>query len=172
MITKVCDYIKDLMPFSEDKIIIGRTNFNVDDFSDDIIIVDVLNLVPTARNQTYNGTTEIMSYSTTSKINVTIDFFGANAFDNAIKFLNLQSSQKAIELQNSLLIGLFHSKNLKNLMEKVGTTYFNRYQLELVVISTSTTSISTLRIDTPVIDIVYNDGSIQDLSGIEITGDL
>lgn len=172
MITKVCDYIKDLMPFDASKIVIGRTNFNVEDFSDDFIIVDILNIVPSARNKTYNGTTEMMSYSTTSKTNVTLDFFGANALDNAMKFINIQSSQKALELQNSLQIGLFHSKNLKNLMEKVGTTYFNRYQIELVVISTSTTDIETLRIDTIQIDVIDDSTIIEDLGIIEITNDL
>lgn len=167
MLIKVCDYIKELLTYDSSKIVAGRTNLTIDDFTQDFIIVDILTLSPIYRNEDYSGTTEIMKYYTTTKANITVDFFGTNALTHAMNFLNLQSSQKATELQATLGVGLFHTTNIKNLMEKVGTTYFNRYQIELVLLSSNSSDVSTLRIDTVVADIKTD--VIKKIGVIEIT---
>jgi hypothetical protein len=154
MLNSVCDFVKDLMPFDASKIIQGRSNFQVVDFSDDIVIVDVLTMSPSNSIEKYDYENEIMTYSNAIKGVFTIDFFGDNALSNASKFVNLQSSQKSIELQTDLNIGVFHSKSVKNLKEQVGTNYYQRYQIELVVYGIVETDVEVLRIDKVPVDII------------------
>lgn len=163
MLNSLCDFIKDLMPFDASKIVQGRSNYQVVDFSDDIVIVDVLTMSPSNSIEKYDYENEIMTYSNSIKGIFTIDFFGDNSLSNATRFVNLQSSQKSIELQSTLRIGVFHSKSIKNLKEQVGTNYYQRYQIELVVYGITETEVEVLRIEEIPIEIVTNESEVNEL---------
>jgi len=156
MLKKVCDYVKNILDFDATKIIIARSNYTLKDFTSDLIVVDLLVMTPIGKEETYNGTTEKSNYNTQVRANITLDFYGDNALINASDFINLQQSQEAFELQNTLGIGVFHSKNIKKVMEKVGVSYYNRFQIELSINGIITKEIDTLRIDEIQFDVLFN----------------
>jgi hypothetical protein len=145
MLNLVCDYVKGLLNFDETKIVIGRLNFEANDFNENFIVVDSLNMKPLGTTEKWNN--DVMIYCTRISANITIDFLGNNSLQNASNFINLQSSQNASDLQNELNIGVFHSKSIKNLKEQVGLNYYMRYQIELVVMTTLETEVNTLNIE-------------------------
>lgn len=156
MLIKVCDYVKDILTFDADKIVIARANYTLKDFTSDLIVVDLLTMTPLGKNESYNKVSEKLTLATNVNANITLDFYGDNALINATNFINMQQSQTAIDLQRTLGIGVFHSKNIKNVKEKVGVNYYSRYQIELVINGIISKEIDTLRIDTVDFDVLFN----------------
>lgn len=139
---------KDL--FLDVTTVLGRKNYKITDFTKDAIIIDSLSpAVPISNIDTFSGIDEIMNYDTYVRQLVTVDFFGNNAETNANKFLGLIRSQKATELKEVNNLNVFPATSITNLSELVGTTYFNRFQVEVNIKYMIKVEIETKRIDTP-----------------------
>ena len=139
---------KDL--FENVDTILGRENYKNTDFKKDLIVVDSLSpAVPISNMDTFNGIVELMNYDTYVRQLATVDFFGDNAETNANKFLALLRSQKATELKEVNKLNVFPANSITKLSELVGTTYYNRYQVEVNLKYTIEVGLKTLRIDTP-----------------------
>jgi hypothetical protein len=63
------------------------------------------------------------------------------------KFLGLQNSQNARDLQKKYKITVYKGTNVNNLKQQVGSRYYERYEVEIMVQFVETEQINTLRID-------------------------
>lgn len=135
--------------------VLGRYNFNNNDFNDDLIVVDGLSpAIPISNIDKFDGINEIMQHGSFVRQLATVDFYGNNAFLNATKYMALLRSQKATELKEINNLTVYPANTITDLKELVGTQYFNRYQIEVNIRYMITTEIETLRIDTPNIDLL------------------
>jgi hypothetical protein len=150
MITKMlAQFVTDLLAFPATSIVIGRDNFYKMDSTSDFIIVDALDEgTPQGRVYNYDGDTEIQNITIRMLAACTLDFYGDNASTNAAKFMVLQSSEQARQLQDSLGIATYHAGGLTNLRSTEGTQQSNRYQVQLNVYYSIEQDIDVLRIDT------------------------
>jgi len=157
ILTKVADYITELLSIGPEQVLIGRENATIETFENDFIVVDSLTpALPISTNREYDKENEIESFVTFLEMKVTLEFYGANAYSNAFKFLNLQNSQLARDLQKKYEITLYKTGSINNLKQIVGDRYFERYEVELKVQFVEKTSIETLRIDEIVLDEILN----------------
>jgi hypothetical protein len=154
--TSLANYIKDLLVHNASLVLIGRENFRTENTSEAYIIIDELISTPVASSYEFDETLETETFSTVISADYTIDFYGTNARTNASKFIALQKSQKAYELQRDLGIQVNHVTTLNNLKKIEGSKYSNRYQVSLSVVGNETQVIDTLRIDTAEVEIINN----------------
>lgn len=146
---QVADFTKALMNDNNLIIILGRENFENVDFTQDIILIDSLTV---AKNisaiDSYNGTSEIQTFTTYFNQLFTLDFYGDNAYTNANKFVALLRSEKANWYLKNYSLSMLNANSIIDLKELLGTDYTNRYQVEVSVNYFVNVDISTLKIDT------------------------
>lgn len=146
---QVADFTKALMNDEDLIIILGRENFENVDFTQDIILIDSLTV---ARNisatDSYNGTSEIQTFTTYFNQLFTLDFYGDNAYVNANKFIALLRSEKANWYLKDYNLSMMNANSIIDLKDLLGTDYTNRYQVEVSVNYFVNVNIDTLRIDT------------------------
>lgn len=140
-------FIRDLLEFNEQQIKIGRTNFERSDFTEDFIVPDEISTAIEVLPKDFNSTTEILSQGTQIKGQYTIDFYGDNAYTNAVKFTVLSNSQKGYELQRDMGITVFSVTTITDLKELTDTQYSPRYQLALNLRYNESVNVPTLRLD-------------------------
>jgi len=157
-INKVCLYIRDLMEFDEKKIIKARTGYELNIFKDDIIFVDTLLSNMISKQDTWDPVLEKQKLATVAQSIFTLDFFGDNAYTNATRFINLQSSQLAREVMDTHDVSIYHGMNLRNLKNVGGKTIYERWQLEVSVVDIIKDEIELLRIDEAQISTIQNKG--------------
>lgn len=128
--------------------VLARSNYKIDDFTEDNIIVDSLTPAqPLGNIESFDDVNEIYNYGTKLQMTCTVDFYGNNAEANAFRYMALLRSQKATELKSQYSLNVFNPTGVTKLNELIGTTQYNRYQIELNISYIHTEEIDTLRID-------------------------
>jgi len=147
-------FIRDLLGYNEQLIRIGRQNYDIDDFTLGYIGVDSLGAAQRlASGEKYDGTLEQMTYQQQWQAPVTISFYGSDAWTTATNFALLIQSQKSLELQESLGIGVFQASGLTDVKMLTGQQYGERQELTLNVRYSTSADVETLRIDTAITEI-------------------
>ena len=147
-------FIRDLLTYDEQLIRIGRQNYDITDFTIGYIGVDSLGASRRlASGEQYDGTLEQMTYQQQWMAPVTISFYGTDAWATATNFALLIQSQKALELQESLGIGVFQASGLTDVKMLTGQQYGERQELTLNVRYATTAYVDTLRIDTAITEL-------------------
>lgn len=146
---QVADFTKALMNDNNLIIILGRENFENVDFTQDIILIDSLTVAKNiSAMDSYNGTSEIQTFTTYFNQLFTLDFYGDNAYTNANKFVALLRSEKANWYLKDYSLSMLNANSIIDLKELLGTDYANRHQVEVSVNYFVNVDISTLKIDT------------------------
>lgn len=158
------DFLKDLLDFDPEKIIIGRENFTKLNTNESFIIIDYLTSTPLGGLSKFDGVSEEMSIGTLTRFRVTILTIGDNASDNINNIELLIKSQKSLELQSALNLRVGHSLGVRNLKELFGSIFTDTFEMELNVDITKEIEIETLRIDEVQISINNEKGVIYDES--------
>ena len=147
-------FIRDLLGYNEQLIRIGRQNYDIDDFAIGYIGVHSLGASRRlASGEQYDGTFEQMTYQQQWMAPVTISFYGTDAWATATNFALLIQSQKALELQESLGIGVFQASGLTDVKMLTGQQYGERQEITLNIRYATTANVDTLRIDTAITEI-------------------
>ena len=147
-------FIRDLLTYDEQLIRIGRQNYDIDDFAIGYIGVDSLGSSRRlASGEKFDGTLEQMTYQQQWIAPVTISFYGSDAWSTATNFSLLIQSQKALELQDSLGLGVYQASGLTDVKMLTGQQYGERQELTLNVRYATTADVDTLRIDTAITEI-------------------
>ena len=148
-------FIRDLLTYDEQLIRIGRQNYDITDFTIGYIGVDSIGPARRlASGEKYDGTLEVMQYQQQWIAPVTVSFYGDEAWSTAANFALLIQSQKSLELQESLEIGVFQAIGLTDVKMLTGQQYGERQELTLNVRYATTANVDTLRIDTARIDLI------------------
>lgn len=143
---KLCNYIRDLLDYPTEKIILGRENATEQTFTEDYIVVDNLNIYPSSHSSFFDGTLEKMVYYTFYEGSFTIEFYGLSAEATAQKFIDIQSCQKGLDLQKVHELTVYRPTSLNNLKQRAGGKYFNRVEIELKCSYNTQTEIEQWRI--------------------------
>jgi len=152
-------FIRDLLQYDEQLIRIGRQNYDIDDFAIGYIGVDSLGAAQRlASGERYNGTDEEMTYQQQWQAPVTLSFYGSGAWNTATNFMLLIQSQKSLELQESLGLGVYQASGLTDVKMLTGQQYGERQDITLNVRYATTADIDTLRIDTAIIELLTETG--------------
>lgn len=146
---QVANFTKALMNDINLIIILGRENFENVDFIKDLILIDSLTAAKNiSATDSYNGTSEIQTFTTYFNQTFTLDFYGENAYTNANKFVALLRSEKANWYLKEYNLSMLNANSIIDLKDLLGTDYTNRYQVEVSVNYFVNVDISTLKIDT------------------------
>ena len=146
---QVANFTKALMNDINLNIILGRENFENVDFTKDLILIDSLTVAKNiSATDSYNGTSEIQTFTTYFNQLFTLDFYGDNAYTNANKFVALLRSEKANWYLKEYNLSMLNANSIIDLKDLLGTDYTNRYQIEVSVNYFVNVDISTLKIDT------------------------
>ena len=147
-------FIRDLLDYDEQLIRIGRQNYDIEAFNVGYIGVDSLGASRRlASGEQYDGTLEQMTYQQQWMAPVTISFYGSDAWSTATNFALLIQSQKALELQESLGIGVFQASGLTDVKMLTGQQYGERQEITLNVRYATSAAVDTLRIDTAITEL-------------------
>ena len=147
-------FVRDLLTYDEQLIRIGRQNYDITDFTIGYIGVDSLGASRRlASGEQYNGTLEQMTYQQQWIAPVTVSFYGDDAWSTATTFALLIQSQKALELQESLEIGVFQASGLTDVKMLTGQRYGERQELSLNIRYATSVNVDTLRIDTAITEL-------------------
>ena len=83
-LTAVAKVIRDLLPYDEQLIRIGRQNFEQEDFETNYIVIDALgDALLTSSTETFDGTAEELSVGGVWRGPVTLDFYGSGTYNRA-----------------------------------------------------------------------------------------
>ena len=147
-------FVRDLLNYDEQLIRIGRQNYEIEDFTIPYIGVDALGAAQRlASGQRYDGTAEEMTYQQQWQAPVTLSFYGPDAWTTATQFGLLIQSQKALELQESLGVGVYQVSTITDVKILAGMTYGERQDMTLNVRFAVAVHVATLRIDTAQIEL-------------------
>ena len=84
---------------------------------------------------------------------MTLSFYGPNAWTTATQFGLLIQSQKALELQESLGLGVYQVSTITDVKILAGMTYGERQDMTLSVRFAVAVDVATMRIDTAQIEL-------------------
>lgn len=134
----------------------AKANHQHTNFNSDLILIDNLGkAIKLGTSDTFDGETEVMTYGDYYKQSYTFDFYGSNAFINASNFIALLRTQSSFDLQRARGLTFYRPAAIEDLQHLVGTTYNNRYQIEIQVGYWINTELDTLRIDTAETSLTY-----------------
>jgi hypothetical protein len=146
--------VRDLLNYNEQLIKIGRENFKIKDFTIPYIGIDALGAAQRlASGQNYDGTAEEMTYQQQWQAPITLSFYGPDAWTTATQFGLLIQSQKALELQESLGLGVYQVSTITDVKILAGMTYGERQDMTLSVRFAVAVDVATMRIDTAQIEL-------------------
>lgn len=152
-------FVRDLLQYDEQLIRIGRQNYEIADFTVGYIGVDTLGPARRlASGKSYDDVAEIMTHSQQWSAPIVLSFYGNDAWDTATDFSLLVNSQTALELQETLGIGVHQVSNLSDVKILVGQEYGERVEVNFNVHYTVSVDRSILRIDTEQLDINSENG--------------
>lgn len=142
-------YCRDLLGQPEGSVVIlGRVNIPRGDTAALQIVIDQLaQATPLTDSQNYDGVAESMHVNQLWQAPMTIDFMGAQGYNEAIRFITLNRHQKGYDLKQALGIDTHLVSGLQDLKMLQGEQYSERYQLELTLMFNISANIETLRID-------------------------
>ena len=153
-------FVRDLLNYDEQLIRIGRQNYEIEDFTIPYIGVDALGAAQRlASGQRYDGTAEEMTYQQQWQAPVTLSFYGPDAWTTATQFGLLIQSQKALELQESLGLGVYQASTITDVKILAGMTYGERQDMTLSVRFAVAVDVATMRIDTAQLDVQSESGT-------------
>jgi hypothetical protein len=152
-------FVRDLLIYDEQLIRIGRQNYDITDFTIGYIGVDSLGAAQRlASGQIFDSTAEQMTYHQQWQAPVTLSFYGSSAWATATQFALLIQSQKSLELQESLGLGVYQASGLTDVKMLTGQQYGERQELALNVRYSIAADVGTLRIDTAQIELRTESG--------------
>lgn len=155
-INRVGQFAISLLDDNTIKIKKARSNHKNTDFTKPLILIDNLgNAQRQGSSDDFDGDNEVMTYADYYKQTFTFDFYGTGAYDLATRFIALLRSQKSFDLQQTSNLTFYRTSTITNLKQLTGSTYFERYQIEVVVGYWDNVDIATLRIDEAQIDLTY-----------------
>lgn len=158
---RLAKFTRDLLSVDEQLVRVGRLNFERDDFDDTLIAIDSIGpATRLASSQSFDGAAELMSYSDTHSLPVTINFFGDTAYTLSAAFRLSLRSQPSIELQRLYEVTVFQPSTVTDLKHLAGSGYTDRVELTLNIHVVDTIDIDTLRIDTPQFEIQNEQGQV------------
>lgn len=145
-------YVRDLLALAEGTVVvIGRTNVKRNNTSALQVVVDQLaTSVPITDTQRYDGTGEIMHIDMVWSGVMTLDFMGATAYNEAVRFVTLHRHQQGHDLRVLHGIDLGMVSGITDLKILQGEQYSERYQVELTMTYGVGAPIPTKRIDTAI----------------------
>ena len=147
-------FVRDLLTYNEQLIRVGRQNYEIEDFEIPYIGVDALGAAQRlASGQKYDGTAEEMTYQQQWQAPVTLSFYGPDAWITATQFGLLIQSQKALELQESLGLGVYQVSTITDVKILAGMTYGERQDITLNVRFAISVDVDILRIDTAELEV-------------------
>lgn len=145
---KLAILIRDLMKLNEGIVLIGRQDILQKDFKTGYIVVDQLGAsMRTASGEKYNGTTEVMTFGDSFKAEMTVEFFGFTAYDNAKKLTGILRSQAALDLKHDLGFDVNRVSSVQDVKQLTGQQNGNRLQMTMMAEDNQTVDVETLRID-------------------------
>lgn len=163
LVKKFALLVRDLMAKPESEILIGRLNANQEDFETSYIAIDQLGAsVRIAGSDQYDGSedVEVMSYDSLWRTELTVEFYGVDAYTNADWLAGLLRSQDAFDKKYALGIGVFQVSSIADIKQLTGQQYGNRLQMSVTVQDSRRVDVDTLRIDTVQFTVLTEDGEI------------
>lgn len=130
-VIQLAKYTRDLLSLPEAQIKLGRDNFDNTDFNETLIVVDTLVTVPQYNSFSYDGNNEIMSYIVNMLGDFTLNFYGLDAEANAQRWIALNTSEAARQLQKALEIQIYNGTSFNNLRWLPGSEYRNRIEVSV-----------------------------------------
>ena len=76
----------------------------------------------------------------------TLEFYGEDCENNATNFINLKNSQGGKDAQKSKSITVFDATSVNSLRQQIGKRYFDRYEVEIMIQYSLSSTIDTLNI--------------------------
>ena len=143
-------FIRDLLNQPEGTVmILGRNNLRRDDFKELQIVVDSLSpAVLLGRGEQYDGDLEELTHSQRYQVPCTVDFYGDDAYTQAMQFALLLQSQAGYELQRDGFIRVFDISTVTDVKSLTGSQYSQRHQITVNVMYNESITLNVLRIDT------------------------
>ena len=158
-LVEVALFVRDLLGYDESLIKIGRDNDTITEFTVGYIGVDTLGSARRlASSKTYDGVTEVMTYSQRWSIPIVLSFYGTLAWNTATTFSLLIKSQSSLELQQAQGIGVHQVSELTDVKVLTGQQFGERIELNFNLHYTTSADVDTLRIDTAQISILTEQG--------------
>ena len=158
-LTAVAKVIRDLLPYDEQLIRIGRQNFEQEDFETNYIVIDALgDALLTSSTETFDGTAEELSVGGVWRGPVTLDFYGSGTYNRAAQTALKLKTQTARELKRTYGVTIYHATGLIDLKQLTGQAYGERVQITCQVEISLEFKETILRIDTAQIQIRNEDG--------------
>jgi len=164
ILERIADYITELMDFDSSRVLIGRENATVDVFTNDYIVIDNLSpAIPITTVRNFDSKKEVEKFSVLYSAKFTFEFYGENAYSNMYKFLALQNSQKAKDLQKKYILTVFKAYSTNNLKQIVGNKYYERYEVEITIQYWETLEVDTFRIDKVMVNLEDDTSKIDEV---------
>ena len=157
ILTAIANFVMATLSHDPAKIIVGRANYEMIDFSDDIIIIDNLITSVVGQTDTYDRINENMSYGINTKSIITITFYGDDALTNASDFIALCKSEVANDTAFIQGFSYKYPSKMTNTGILTGTQRSEKYEVEMAIYYTHEKKIDTLSIETAELSFLVND---------------
>ena len=156
ILEKVAGLVVEVLTFDPSMVLIGRENYNSPLLQSDTIVIDSIGNDTISETYDYNKATETEYYNAVIKTQVTVSFFGSSASANANKLRVLLNSEIAYQFCVLNALAVYNASRVDNIKALQGSTYNERYDVVFNVTYNHHETVSTLRIDTPQIEIIVN----------------
>lgn len=148
VLKNVARYVRDLLNYDEQLIKIGRVNAEQEASDENYIAIDSITQASKfSSGSKFNGQSEETNLYARQRRNVTISFYGKDAYENVDNFTMLQLSQKSNDLQFQYETTIFPATNIIDVKQLLGATYANRLDVSVNIAYNKQKTINTLRID-------------------------
>ena len=161
-------FTKDLLGHPQDEILLGRRDFEREDFDKRYIVIDQLGAGRReAWNKRYDGTNEVMAYDIHMRLPMTVSFYGPGKGDNeggfvrAMRFTALTRSQIGREIMNRDGITVYAPSNPTDVKALTGQQHGERYDVEVSMRYVHTVTEDRLRIDIPQVEVQDQDENVK-----------
>lgn len=145
----VARYVRDLLDYDEQLIRFDRENTQQNDLVTNYIVVNTSSLQTVINHgESYDGDSEIMTYSSSEKRSIVLEFYGQGAYSNAESFSILNQSQKAREASRDLGLTIKNVSSVTDVKQLLGFQYGNRVHVEFIIQYCPSADVSVLRVDT------------------------
>lgn len=148
-------FVRDLLSYDEQLIRIGREGYERDDFSENNVVIDSIGpAFRVSSGDSYDGDLEQQTIYSRYQAPCTINFYGSNAYQNAIQFSLMMASQDAYELQKAQGLTVYRTSNLTDVKVLTGQQYGENIELQLNIEYNQSIDLAVKRIDTAQISII------------------
>lgn len=147
-VRKVALWLRDLLDYDESLILIGRRNFEREDFETAYITVDTLgagNLKGSSYD--FDDEEEQETHTLLYTLPITLNFYGPDAHDRAMRLVALRRSQESVELQKQYSIVVYSPETIIDAKALTGQQYGERIEVVLNAEYRHIETVDRLRID-------------------------